>query len=853
MAFDWGNDVNQAVEDAINRLPSYNSNNFNAITNPRGLAGGGHLSNFPAALADTATTANGFKSFADLMASYANAAATSATNASAAAANLSGTSTSSVTLSTGVKSFATQTGKTFTPGSYLLITSDANPTSQWMVVVVTAYSGSSLSGTSILFRGSGSRTDWTIRATGTPGRFPGFPYMWSISTTAADPGSGKLKLNAVPGSASSLYISETDMEGNALGPLIASWDDSTSSIKGRVYIQNITEPTNFAIFDVISSVTDNGAWDTVGITSVTNGGTLIDGCQVSLIFVPYGNAGTAGATGPAGVGATGPTGAAGTPGTVGSVGPIGPTGPVGAGSGDTNGPVGATNNGIALFDGTTGKLLKSSGAVGALAYLATVSSTEINANAVTLSKLATQSASSVLANTTGGAAVPAAVDIITTFKTALALTKADVGLSNVDNTSDASKPAPATARSVVRVRAASTTNITISTALNNGDGLDGVTLATNDLVLVAGQSSAAENGIYTVAASPARSTDYAAFADLPGLIAIVNEGAVAADTEWHCTSNAGGTIGSTAVTFVQYGGPSGVGGRAMLVAADQAALQTAIGLAVGTNVQAFDALLTSIAAAPMVADRYLYGTGTDTVALGTITTAGRAILDDADASAQLTTLGVSAYGKTLIDDADATTALTTLGISAFAKTLLDDADAATALATLGAIGKEAIPIPAGAMEPAATNGAAPGSITLTNQKFLTQDFDTSTQETIYFAFRMPQQWNEGTVTFQIVWSHAATTTNFGVVYELAAVATGDTDAGDPAFGTVQTSTDNGGTTNAIYISPESAAITVAGTPQAGDYVFFRLRRVPTNGSDTLAVDARVHELTLYITTDSGHD
>ena len=110
----------------------------------------------------------------------------------------------------------------------------------------------------------------------------------------------------------------------------------------------------------------------------------------------------------------------------------------------------------------------------------------------------------------------------------------------------------------------------------------------------------------------------------------------------------------------------------------------------------------------MVADRYIYGTGTDTVTLGTITTAGRALIDDADASAQLTTLGFSAFGKTLIDDTDASTALSTLGVSTFIKTLLDDADSATALATLGVVGKEAIPIPAGALEPAATNGPSSG-------------------------------------------------------------------------------------------------------------------------------------------------
>jgi hypothetical protein len=854
MAFDWGNDVSQATEDAIGRLDDYNSGNFNAGTNPRGLAGGGHITNFPAALTDTATVANGFKSFADIMAGYAAAAATSATDAATSADKLSGTSTSSVALTTGTKSFATQTERAWPAGTYLLISSNANPTTHWMVLLVTAYTGSSLSGTSVLFSGSGSRADWTIRVTGVPGRVLGFPYLWSTDTTATDPSSGRIKINAAPGAATALYISETDVDGNALGPLIATWDDSTSTPKARLYIQNIAQRTNFAVFDIVSGITDNGSWDTVSVVSAANGGTLADGAQVTVVAIPYGNAGTAGAVGATGpAGAPGPTGAAGAPGAAGSTGPQGPAGPVGPGGGDVAGPASSTNNGIVLFGDTSGKLIKNSAAVGALAYLASVGNSQIDNNAVTLPKLATQAASSVLANTTGAAAVPAAVDIVTTFKTALGLTKADVGLSNVDNTSDASKPAPATARSVVRVRAASTSNIAIATALNNGDSIDGVTLATGDLVLVAGQTSAAENGIYTVAASPARSTDYAAFADLPGLIAIVNEGTANADTEWHCTSNAGGTIGSSAVTFAQYGGPSGAAGRAVLAAADQTAVQAAVGVAIGTNTQAFDALLTSIAAQAMVADRYFYGTGTDAVTLGTITTAGRALLDDPDASTQLTTLGISTYAKLLLDDADVSTAQSTLGISGFIKTLLDDSDAATALTTLGVIGKQAIPIPAGAMEAAATNGAATGAVTLTNQKFLTKDFDTSTQETVYFAFRMPQQWNEGTLTFQVVWSHAATATNFGVVFELAAVAVSDTDAGDAAFGTAQTVTDTGGAANALYISPESAAITVAGTPQAGDYVFYRLRRVPANASDTMAVDARVHECTLYINNATGTD
>ncbi len=170
-------------------------------------------------------------------------------------------------------------------------------------------------------------------------------------------------------------------------------------------------------------------------------------------------------------------------------------------------------------------------------------------------------------------------------------------------------------------------------------------------------------------------------------------------------------------------------------------------------------------------------------------------------------------------------------------------------------GKQCIPVPASAMTPNTTNGAASGVVEATTNKnmFITLDFDSVTSESAQFSMPMPDSWNEGTITFRPVWSHPATATNFGVVWELSAVAVSDDDTGDVAFGTGQTSTDTGGTTDDIYIGPESSAITVAGSPAEGDFVMFKISRLPANGSDTMAVDARLHGIKLFINTDEGND
>ena len=105
------------------------------------------------------------------------------------------------------------------------------------------------------------------------------------------------------------------------------------------------------------------------------------------------------------------------------------------------------------------------------------------------------------------------------------------------------------------VKVATTANITISTALNSGDSIDGVTLADNDRVLVKDQSTASQNGIYIVGSSPARSSDLAAGTDAAGMFTFVEQGTVNADNGFVCTSNKGSAVvGTNSLTFAQFSG-----------------------------------------------------------------------------------------------------------------------------------------------------------------------------------------------------------------------------------------------------------------------------------------------------------
>jgi len=157
--------------------------------------------------------------------------------------------------------------------------------------------------------------------------------------------------------------------------------------------------------------------------------------------------------------------------------------------------------------------------------------------------------------------------------------------------------------------------------------------------------------------------------------------------------------------------------------------------------------------------------------------------------------------------------------------------------------------------PATTNGAAVGTLESTTNKvnYKVYDFDATTDESVHFQWALPKRWNKGTITFQVYWSSTATDTD-GVAWALEAGALSDNEAIDTAFGTPVVVTDDAqSAAGEVYITSESSAVTIAGSPAVGDLCFFRLFRDVSDGNDDMSEDSRLIGIKIFWTSDAVTD
>jgi hypothetical protein len=164
-------------------------------------------------------------------------------------------------------------------------------------------------------------------------------------------------------------------------------------------------------------------------------------------------------------------------------------------------------------------------------------------------------------------------------------------------------------------RVVTITNITLAGGAPNS--VDGVTLSLNDRILVTGQTSGSQNGVYYVTTlgtgsngTWARSTDTNNTGELlSGTIIMVTEGVIYADTQWKLITNDPIVIGTTPLTFVQNYSANSIssGTSNVTILSNSSVLISSAGIA---NVAKFDSTNITFTANLLPVSNVTYSLGT---------------------------------------------------------------------------------------------------------------------------------------------------------------------------------------------------------------------------------------------------
>ncbi len=150
-------------------------------------------------------------------------------------------------------------------------------------------------------------------------------WAFDASTTMADPGAGEVRLNnATLSSVTSIAVDDANSDAVDVSAWVTTWDNTgNAGSHGTLVLRKAGNSAVFGIY-TIASLTDNAGWTEVALTHVASNGTFSAADIVLVTVSPHGVDGV----------------------------------------GDVVGPASATADAVALFDGTTGKVLKNGVAIG---------------------------------------------------------------------------------------------------------------------------------------------------------------------------------------------------------------------------------------------------------------------------------------------------------------------------------------------------------------------------------------------------------------------------------------------------------------------------------------------------------
>ena len=119
-------------------------------------------------------------------------------------------------------------------------------------------------------------------------------FQYSTTTTDADPGAGKFRLNnATISSATEMYIDDLEFNGTDVSAWVQSWDDVTGNDtnRGRIRISKANTLDTWMVFKVTGAITDASGYSKISLVYIDTAGTFANDDKVFISFVASGEDG----------------------------------------------------------------------------------------------------------------------------------------------------------------------------------------------------------------------------------------------------------------------------------------------------------------------------------------------------------------------------------------------------------------------------------------------------------------------------------------------------------------------------------------------------------------------------------
>jgi hypothetical protein len=118
----------------------------------------------------------------------------------------------------------------------------------------------------------------------------GVKFAFESTTTDTDQGAGKVWLNnGTPSSATVLYVDDVEAGSVSVNAWVDTWDDVANAVaRGYIYIASYGTTNAILVYKITGSITSASTYSKCPVSHILTVGTISDGDNIGLTFVPSG-------------------------------------------------------------------------------------------------------------------------------------------------------------------------------------------------------------------------------------------------------------------------------------------------------------------------------------------------------------------------------------------------------------------------------------------------------------------------------------------------------------------------------------------------------------------------------------